>query len=73
MDTLEQQVGYLIAKMEEQGNDLKSMGSKLEALEKHVDEKFKTAEATFRVLRWVGSAAVAAFAVPWEKLIKFFG
>jgi hypothetical protein len=69
---LEQQIGYLIAKVEEQGRDLTAAVVKLDALEKRVDEKFQTAEATFRVLKWLGSAAIAAVAVPWDKVIKLW-
>lgn len=65
---MEQQMGYLVAKMEEQGKDLAKFGEKLDALEKRVDEKFQTAEATFRVLKWIGSMLVAAIALPWDKI-----
>jgi hypothetical protein len=71
VNTIEEKIGYLIAKAEEQGTDLRMLSTKVGALEARVDEKFKTAEATFRVLRWVGSTAVAAFAIPWEKVVKF--
>lgn len=60
MNGLEEKVGYLIAKVEEQGADLKSAMDKLDSLEKRVDEKFRTAEATFRVLKGIGLIVVAA-------------
>lgn len=68
---MEEKLGYLIAKVEELAADTKSTAQKLEALEKRVDEKFKTAEATFRVLRWIGYIAVTALTVPWEELKQF--
>lgn len=68
---MEEKLGYLIAKVEELATDTKSTAQKLEALEKRVDEKFKTAEATLRVLGWIGSALVAVVAFPWERAKQF--
>lgn len=59
MNGLEEKVGYLIAKVEEQGNDLKAAVDKLDKLEQRVEDKFKTAEATFRVLKGIGLIVVA--------------
>ena len=68
---MEQQLGYLVAKMEENGKDIRELGEKLGTLEKRVDEKFRTAEATFRVLRWIGSSIAAAIVLPWDKITQF--
>lgn len=59
MNSIDERVGYLIAKVEEQGSDLKAAVKKLDALEERVDQKFKTAEATFRVLKALGLIVVA--------------
>ena len=59
MESIEEKLGYLIAKVEEISKDSKAMGAKLETLETRVDDKFKTAEATFRILKFIGYAAVA--------------
>lgn len=56
---LEEKIGYLVAKVEEQGSDLKAAVVKLDALEKRVDQKFQTAETTFRVLKGLGLIVVA--------------
>lgn len=69
MDTIDEKVGYLIAKMEEFSIDSKATASKLEALEKRVDEKFQTAETTLRVLGWLGGGLVAALSMPWKEFI----
>ena len=68
MNTLDEKVGYLIAKMEEQGADLKAAVVKLDALEQRVDEKFKTAEATFRVLKIIGLIAMATLTAKFGDL-----
>lgn len=68
----EEKLGYLIAKVEEMGADQKDFGSRLTSLEQRVDDKFKTAEATLRVLGWVASGAVAAITIPWDKVTTFF-
>ena len=73
MDTLEEKVGYLIAKIEEQGSDLKAAVVKLDALEQRVDEKFRTAEATFRVLKFLGLATVAVLTVKFGDLPGLWG
>jgi hypothetical protein len=71
---LDEKVGYLIAKIEEQGADLKAAVVKLDALEQRVDEKFKTAEATFRVLKGIGLLVVAVLTFKFGdiSLIKWF-
>ena len=73
MDTLEEKVGYLIAKIEEQGADLKAAVVKLDALERRVDEKFRTAEATFRILKFMGLAAVAVLTAKFGDLPGLWG
>ena len=71
METLEQQLGYLVAKMEEQGADLKKVSEKLDALEARVDDKFKTAEVAFRATKWLGATILAVLALPWASIKSF--
>jgi hypothetical protein len=59
MDGLDQKVGYILAKLEEMSEDGKELKGRFDALEQRVETKFKTAEATFRVLKGVGLVAVA--------------
>lgn len=77
MKSMDEKIGYLIAKVEEQGRDLSAAVVKLDALEKRVDEKFKTAEATFRVLKWLAGIAVAVLTLKFGDLPaiwrSFFG
>ena len=72
METLEEKVGYLLAKVEEQGTDLKAVAAKVDNLVERVDEKFKTAEATFRVLKWVGALTVAALTFQFGGLSRIW-
>jgi hypothetical protein len=71
MDGLEQQIGYLVAKMEEQGAAVRTMALKLDALEKRVDDKFKTAEGAFKVLKWTGALLLAVLTLPWASIKSF--
>lgn len=59
MTNIDEKIGYLTAMVEEQGKDLRAAVKKLDALEERVDQKFKTAEATFRVLKGLGLITVA--------------
>lgn len=58
MNSMEEKLGYLIAKAEEQGKDFQELKTRFDALEKRVEDKFKTAEATFRVFKFIGAAAL---------------
>jgi hypothetical protein len=59
MDGLDQKVGYILAKLEEMQVDGKELKGRFDALEQRVETKFKTAEATFRVLKGIGLVAIA--------------
>ena len=72
MDTIEEKIGYVIAKVEELSEDSKRVGEKLEALEERVDDKFKTAEATFRLLKFIGGPLLAILALPWTAIKEFY-
>lgn len=72
MNSIEEKLGYLIAKVEEQGEDLRATVKKLDALEQRVDEKFRTAEATFRVLKFLGLAVVAVLTFKFGDVPNLF-
>jgi hypothetical protein len=55
----EEKLGYLIAKVEEQGSDLKGLMIQVNALEKRVEDKLRTAELVFRFVKFSGLAALA--------------
>lgn len=66
---LEEKIGYLVAKVEELSADQRVMGEKLAAVEKRVDEKFAAVEAIGKFLALLGSIAMAAIMLPWDKLV----
>ena len=73
----DEKIGYLIAKVEEFSSDIKSLSTKVDALEKRVDDKFKTAEATFRVVKFIGAIALAILTIKFGDIpslwSRFFG
>jgi hypothetical protein len=69
---MDEKIGYLIAKVEEQGADLRKVSEGLTTLEKRVDEKFKTAEATFRVVKWAAGLTVAILTFKLGDIPKFW-
>ncbi len=64
----EEKIGYLIAKVEEQGADLKKITDRFEALEEMVQDKFKTAETVLRVLKWIVGSIFAVVTLPWDRI-----
>lgn len=72
MDTMEEKIGYLIAKMEEQGEDIKKVTERFDVLEKEVQGKFKTAETAFRVFKFIGVATAAVLTLPLSQIKSFF-
>lgn len=77
MNSTDEKLGYLIAKVEEQGKDLKTVTERFDALEREVREKFKTVETTFRVLKFLGYAVAAVLTFKFGDLPalwkNFFG
>jgi hypothetical protein len=73
----EERLGYLIAKVEELSEDVKAMKASHETLEKRVEDKFRTAEITFRIFKFIGLAALAVLTFKFGDLpaiyFKFFG
>lgn len=73
----DEKLGYLIAKVEELGEDMKGLKDSHEALEKRVEDKFRTAEITFRIFKFIGLVIAAVLTFKFGDLpalyIKFFG
>ena len=73
----DEKIGYLIAKVEEFSSDIKSLSEKVEALEKRVEDKFKTAEATFRIIKFIGAIGLAVLTIKFGDIpslwSRFFG
>ena len=76
---MEQQVGYLIAKIEEQGNDIKhlvnhaeKMDGRVDALEKRVESKFNTAETSFKIFKFLGLAAIALLTLKFGDITRLW-
>ena len=74
-DDIEQakDIGYLIARVEDLATDVKAQGVKLDALNERVDEKFKTAEATIRVLKVLGAIVIAGATLKWSDIPSLLG
>ncbi len=77
MDTLEEKVGYLIAKIEEQGQALESVSRKVDYLEKTVSEKLNTVETVIKVFKFLGLGFVALMTFKFGDITRlwyhFFG
>ena len=59
METLEEKIGYLVAKAEEQGRDLEAVSLKIQKLEDTVAQKLRTVEIVIGVVKFLGFALVA--------------
>ena len=69
----ERDLGYLIARVEDVAADVKAQGVKLDSLQERVNEKFKTAEATIRVLKVLGAIVVAGATLKWSDIPSLLG
>ena len=65
---LEQQIGYLVAKMEELTADVKTLSSSHEELKERVNDKFKIAETLFKLFKFVGIAVVTVLSFKFGDL-----
>ena len=59
MNTIEEKIGYLIAKVEEQAADQKKLTERFDSLERKVEDKFRTAEVAIRIFKFIGLAILA--------------
>lgn len=73
----DEKLGYLIAKVEELSEDMKGLKTAHYSLEKRVEDKFRTAEVTFRIFKFIGLAAAAVLTFKFGDLpalyFKIFG
>ena len=72
MDSMEEKVGYLLAKAEESKGDLVRVEQKVDSLTELVSSKFATAETVFKVLRFLGIAIVAIATLQFGDIAKWF-
>ena len=72
METLEEKVGYLIAKIEEQGDDLHRVITKVDDLETTVREKLTTVETLFKVFKFLGVIVVAVATFQFGDIAKWW-
>lgn len=54
-----QQIGYLLAKIEEICSSQNSLNRRFDELEKRVDDKFRTAEIVFSIGKFLGLSLLA--------------
>ena len=59
METIEEKIGYLVAKAEEQGRDLEAVSVKIQKLEDTVAKKLHTVEIVIGVVKFLGLALAA--------------
>jgi len=72
METMEEKVGYLLAKQEEQKSDLIRVEQKVDSLTEMVSTKFNTAETVFKVIRFMGIVVVALVTLQFGDITKWF-
>lgn len=72
MNSLDEKVGYLIAKMEEQGESLNKVATKVDYLEKAVNEKFTTVETLIKVFKFAGVATIAIATFKFGDVTKWW-
>ena len=72
MDTLEEKVGYLLAKQEENKSDMVRVEQKVDSLTEMVSTKFATAETVFKVVRFLGIVVIAIATLQFGDIAKWF-
>ena len=72
MDTIEEKIGYLVAKMEEHGHDLRKVITKVETLEKTVSEKLTTIDTLFKVVKFGGIVIVAVLTFQFGDISRWW-
>jgi tetrahydromethanopterin S-methyltransferase subunit G len=71
MNSMEEKIGYLIAKMEEQGDDIRKVTERFDVLEKEVQGKFKTVESAFRIIKYIAAFVAAVLTLPLNQIKTF--
>jgi hypothetical protein len=72
MKTVEENIGYLLAKQEEQKSDLVRVEQKVDSLTELVSTKFATAETVFKVIKFLGIVVVAIATLQFGDIAKWF-
>jgi hypothetical protein len=72
MKTVEENIGYLLAKQEEQKSDLVRVEQKVDSLTELVSTKFATAETVFKVIKFLGIVVVAVATLQFGDIAKWF-
>jgi hypothetical protein len=72
MKTVEENIGYLLAKQEEQKSDLVRVEQKVDSLTEMVSTKFATAETVFKVVKFLGIVVVAIVTLQFGDIAKWF-
>jgi hypothetical protein len=72
VDSLEEKVGYLLAKQEEQKSDMVRVEQKVDSLTELVSLKFATAETVFKVIKFLGIVVVAVATLQFGDIAKWF-
>lgn len=74
---LAEKIGYLISKVEDQGQVLQNVVQKVDYLEKTVSEKLTTIETLIKVFKFLGVATVAILTFQFGDISRwwthFFG
>ena len=72
MQTIDEKVGYLMAKAEEQKGDLVRVEQKVDSLTELVSTKFATAETVFKVVRFLGIVVIAIATLQFGDIAKWW-
>ena len=67
-----EKIGYLIAKIEDLCGQVEKVDSRLSTLETTVYNKFKTAELTFKIFRFLGLAALAVLSFQFGDITRYW-
>ena len=69
---IEQQVGYLVARIEDQGKDIKGLVERVSTMEKTLAEKLITIETVFKVFKYFLIVVVAVATWKFGDITKYW-
>jgi len=72
MDTQEEKIGYLLARVEDMNSTLTLLVHRHDELEKTVEGKFKTAETVFKTLKFMGLVSMAILTLRFGDIVKLY-
>ena len=70
--SMEEKVGYLLAKAEESKGDLVRVEQKVDSLTELVSSKFATAETVVKVVRFLGIVVIAIATLQFGDIAKWW-